>query len=83
MTYYAVFFQDNGWTCSLFYDVSVYTQEQNEKEAIETTRDGLLDALKESAVPSPLSRAQVEERARQEENKGNLPKGWHIVKFEI
>ena len=83
MTYYAVFFQDDGWTCSLFYDVSVYTQEQSEAEAIETTRAGLFNALKENAAPSPLSRAQVEERARQEEKEGNLPKGWRVVDFEV
>ncbi len=82
MTYYAVFFNDDGWTCSRFYDVSVYTQEKDETTALETTKNGLLDALKENDVP-PLTRAEVEERARQEEREGNLPQGWKIVEIDL
>ena len=81
MTYYAVFFRDD-WYCSLFYEVSVYSQERDENALIETTTEGLRDALKENAVP-PLSRAEVEERARKNENDGLLPKGWYVVPIEV
>ena len=84
MTYYAVVFKSQLLPayCSVFYEVRVFTQEKDEETLIEETREGLYCALEEVAVP-PLSLAEVEELASQDEKDGILPKGWRIEPIEV
>ena len=85
VTYYAVLFQSATLPdyCSLFYEVLVFTQENDEETTINSTRQGLLDVLDDETTPSPLPRDEVEERARQDEAAGILPSGWRVVPISV
>ena len=87
-TYYAVFFGDDEWHCSLFFELPIFTQERTYEEALAATRSGIEDHkiwMKESDQPleSPLAKEEVEKRAREGEKEGCVGKGWRLVPIDV
>lgn len=88
LTYYAVFFQDEKWTCSLFFELPIYTQERTFEETLEATKSGIEDHkiwMKETEQPleKPLTKEEVEKRAREDEKEGCVGKDWRLVPIEV